>query len=318
MAVSRTGLALARVRREDGAPQLDLCLHRPLLRPDEAAPALAEMVREHQLRNQPTVLVLEPGEFNLLLVDAPEVDPTELKAAVRWRIRDMLDFHVDDAVVDVFDLPPQRGRARMMYVVAARTALVQRRIALAESAGLRLEAIDIPELAQRNVAALLPEDAEGVALLSLGPDTGVITLTERGTLCLARTLETGLGDLQGDAAAVDIPAVAVGGPGLDAVLQGEDLSGGPPALDAMVLEVQRSLDYYESHFSRPPVGHLLLSGQGEMPPAMVDALAPRLGARVRELRLAGVLPGADAHSPALLGLCLPAIGAALRAESKAL
>lgn len=312
-------MAVARVRREEGVPRLDLCLHQALDRPEEAAQVLAGMVREHQLRHLPAVAVLEPGEFNLLLVDAPEVAPTELKAAVRWRVRDMLDFHVDDAVVDVFDIPPQRGRTRMMYVVAARTAVVQRRIALMENAGLALKVIDIPELAQRNLAALLPEDAEGVAMLCLGAHAGVITLTEAGTLCLARTLDVGLEQLNGAEAAFSVTGAAVAGPALDLVLQGgEEPSGGHALLDGMVLEVQRSLDYYESHFAKSPMAHLLLAVQGAAPSGLAEALAPQLGARLRELRVADILPGAEDYSPVQLGLCLPAIGAALRTESKAL
>lgn len=318
MSIGRDGVALARVRREHGVPRLDLCVHQRLERAEDAARALAALTRSHQLRRLPATLVLDPGEFKLLLVEAPEVAPTELKAAVRWRIRDMLDFHVDDAVVDVFDIPGQRGRARMMYVVAARMATIQRRIDLLENAGLTLQAIDIPELAQRNVAALLPEDADGVAMLGLGARTGLITLTQGGTLCLARILDAGLEQLAAAESAPLEMAARAGGLALDAVLEPEGApSAANPSQDGMVLEVQRSLDYYESHFARRPIGHVAVAG-GAAAAGVVDRLASRLGVKVRALHLARILAGAEDYPPPDSDRSLPAIGAALRTEETVL
>ena len=52
--------------------------------------------------------------------------PAELRAAMRWRLKDSIDFRVEDAVIDVFDVPDQNrgGHGRMMYAVAARRSAV--------------------------------------------------------------------------------------------------------------------------------------------------------------------------------------------------
>jgi len=96
--------------------------------------ALASLVREQRLTDYCCASVVDHRDFSLLLVEAPQVGPTELKAAVRWRIRELLDFHIDDAVIDVFDIPGQRerGRPKLMYAVAARMATVQQHIGLLE------------------------------------------------------------------------------------------------------------------------------------------------------------------------------------------
>ena len=44
--------------------------------------------------------LLAPGEYQILMVDAPNVPQAELKTAIRWRIKDMLDYHVDDATAE--------------------------------------------------------------------------------------------------------------------------------------------------------------------------------------------------------------------------
>ena len=41
----------------------------------------------------------------MLSLEAPAVPREELKTAVGWRLKDMLDFHIDDATIDVLAIP---------------------------------------------------------------------------------------------------------------------------------------------------------------------------------------------------------------------
>jgi MSHA biogenesis protein MshI len=294
--VSPDGIGIARVLQAPGrAPVLAECQFR------EAPPArqqevLAELAREQRLGDTRCVSVVDHKDFSLLLVEAPQVDPTELRAAVRWRIRELIDFHIDDAVIDVFDIPGQqeRGRPKLMYVVAARVATVQQHIAELEGAGIALEVIDIPELCQRNVAAVLPEDETGVAFLHLAQHHGLLTLTRQGVLYLSRTLDVGVSQLV------------------------EDADQATRLIDGMVLEVQRSLDYYESHFSLPPIGALVIAPTEEPVPGMMSQFAESLGIAVRMLDLNVAFETGRSIPDALQARCLTAIGAALRHEEKAL
>jgi len=180
----------------------------------------------------PINLVMPEHQYELLLVEAPRVEPSELRAAVRWKVRNLIDFHIDDAVIDVFEIPGQRNRPQgqaMMYVVAARARDVREHIDLVEEADGRLEVIDITEMAMRNLAGQLEEDVRGVAMLYLDESHGIITITHQGSLYLSRRVEMGTSQLAQDA---------------------------DSAAAQLALEVQRSLDYYDSHFDQPPVAAL--------------------------------------------------------------
>ena len=86
------------------------------------------MAREFGVKRYRCTTLLKPQEYNILLVEAPAVKPEELKSAVRWRIKDMLDYHVDDATIDVLDVPVPAGatqRAHYMYTVAARNDTIR-------------------------------------------------------------------------------------------------------------------------------------------------------------------------------------------------
>ena len=125
---------------------------------------LTRLAAELGLKNARCTTLLDTSDYSLLLTEAPEAPPEELRAAaLRWRIKDMIDFHVNDATLDVFDVPGERapGRPRSLYAVAARSSAIQKRVDLMDLSGIRLDVIDIPEMAQRNLAALLPQDAKG-------------------------------------------------------------------------------------------------------------------------------------------------------------
>ena len=130
---------------------------------------IGRLAGQYGLKKSRCTTALDPGEYNLLLTEAPEVPDEELRAAIRWRIKDLIDFPIQNATIELFELPGERvpGRPRSVYAVAARNEAVQRRVELMTSSGIHLDIVDIPELAQRNLAALLPQDERGVVRLDL-------------------------------------------------------------------------------------------------------------------------------------------------------
>src|ERR1700682_6206273 len=89
---------------------------------------LDHVVKELGFDRHQCLTLLPSSDYQLLLVEAPNVPPAELKTAVRWRIKDMLDYHLEDAPIDVLDIPPDPSggnRAHSMYAVAARNGVIQ-------------------------------------------------------------------------------------------------------------------------------------------------------------------------------------------------
>ena len=266
------GMAIAQVSRDRTHAMPRLLTLNYLETAAEETDRLSRSLDKLDLRKLPCNRVLAGDDYQLLLVEAPDVEPSELRAAVRWRIRDLIDFHIDDAVIDVFDIPGQdQARARMMYVVACRAPVVQRVVDAMEAGPLALEVIDIAELALRNVAALLEEDVEGVALLHLERDYGLITVTRQASLYLARRIDSGYAELH---AAMAEDAVA------------EDAFPGPATrelIGSMVLELQRSLDYYESHLSAAPATSVCINLPPETPAQLISEFESSLSVPVRAL-----------------------------------
>src|SRR5690606_37785755 len=112
--------ALAHLARHRDQLTLDRCTRLEIRNQQHLRETLPRQVEELQLAGSECNAVLAPRDYNLYLVEAPNVEQAEMRAAVRWKIKDMLDMPVDEAVVDVFPLPEDafQGRNRMVYVVA--------------------------------------------------------------------------------------------------------------------------------------------------------------------------------------------------------
>lgn len=299
----RDGIAVAKVRREgDVAPVLERALFEPIQSPAALADTLPKLIRAQHLDRSVGVTAMEQGSYALVLVEAPDVKPDELRAAIRWKLRDLIDFHIDDAVVDAFEIPQKNSSAatRMMYAVVARAGDVRNVIDQLTQAGLNLEIVDIPEFALRNISSMLPEDSGGVALLQVGADRGLIVITRQQKLYMSRRIETGLSALP------------------DTAIHAQDRDTIEDWLDRFVTEIQRSLDYYDSHFSEPPVSGVVVCPTGRDIPGMAEYMNSQLGIPVRLLDVNSIIDSELPLDAATQADCLLAIGAALRQESRTL
>lgn len=287
------GAFLAQIARgASGRPQLTACEYRPW-GSDGERKVLARLSSDYGLKRARCTTLLTHTSYSLLVTEAPDVQPAELKTALRWRVKDLIDFPIDDATLDVFDVPgtAATGRARELYAVAARNSALQWHVDLLTRSGINLDIIDIPELAQRNLAALLAADQRGVVLLSFTAHSGLMTLTKGGEFYLSRNLDVGLYQLR--------------------------TSEAPNYLSRIVLEVQRSLDYYENRFRAAPINHLVLSPSARDIPDLVSHLSNNLSAKVEVMNLASLLDYAAAVPEELETLGLSTLGAALRREAVA-
>ena len=289
-------VAVAVVSHQGGSAVLERCELLPVDAAD-GAEAMRAAVRAAGLPRLPVSIALRPEDYQLALVEAPDVPPAELRAAMRWRLKDAIDFRVEDAVIDVFDLPAKnRSRqGRMVYAVAARRSAIAGYSA-ALAAVPTFDVIDVPELCLRNLASALPEAAAGIALLYLSETAATVVLVRGTTFYLARQMSL--------SAAQPRTARGDAGPSLDSA--------------AVVLELQRSLDYYERHFDQPPITRIAIAPGGPQAQVLAAELNRDTGLNVTVLDLNSVLSCTQPLDPAIQEACVMAVGAALREERRTL
>ena len=192
------GICVTQVARIKGnKPRILLAAFYPYAQ-TETSVLLTRINKELHGKNLQHGHVLSAAEYQLLTVETPNVPSHELKTAVRWLLKDMLDYHVDDAATDILDIPVDKNlpnRKAMMFVVAARNQLIAQRQTLFETAQINLGTIDIPDLAQRNIANLIAQTGRGLAMLSFDNNGGLLTITYQDELYLSRRLDINLTQL---------------------------------------------------------------------------------------------------------------------------
>lgn len=284
-------------RAVSGRPEVFLC--DSYRKEGSDAATLARLRREFKLDLYRCTTLLDSQHYQMHQVDAPDVPLAEMKTAVRWRVNDLIDYPLESAVIDVLDIPVDRNapaRNRSVYAVTARDTAIQSCVAPFTEARVPLEAIDIPDLAQRNIAALYEAEERGIAMLAFYASEGILTFTGGGELYLARRIEITLADLaESDAARRD------------------------QLFERVALEVQRSLDHFDRQYQYVPIAKLVLAPLPQNI-GLHEYLAANTYVPVETIDLGTVMdfPAVpELKHPARQGQCLRAIGAALRDESAA-
>jgi MSHA biogenesis protein MshI len=297
VAISDTEIAVALVRKLDGQRPKVLRIvveEAPL---GFADPVLKKIISEFDLRRIPVSAVIGASDYQIAQVQAPDVPRPERRAAARYSMRDVFDFPIDTATLDVFDLPAEAnsGAKPTCFAIATRGDAVKAITNTFERQFRRFDVIDIPELCQRNLAALLPQDSKGVAFLLIRDDFAQLVLTRRGMLYVTRRFDFGMrGELNGD----------------------EDVEANELPLDPQMLslELQRSLDYYESHFDESAIADLFIAPAGTRANLMAAELGSSTGLRISMFNIHDLVDVSfSAEIPDGWLPCM-AIGAALRAR----
>ena len=255
---------------------------------------LKRLRRELDLGSYRCTTLLKAADYQVLQVDAPNVPAAELKAAVRWSLKDLIDYPVEAATVDAVQIPG--GGNQKVLAVAARNDAIFAVVKPFNDTDIPLEVIDVPELAQRNVAHCYEEPGRGLVLLTFNEQGGLLTFTCDGELYQSRRTEV-------------TPANFV-----DA-----DADERRRLYDRIVLELQRTLDNFDRQFHSVAVSKVMVT---PIPGAddMQEYLAANLDVPVVLLDLAQVMDFPrvpELLEPGRQMQCVQMIGAAMRAGGAA-
>lgn len=236
-------------------PQLSKKINYPYSNKSMLSPALSHVINETKCSF--CSITLAPSFYQLLLLDAPGVSANELGEAMKWKVAEINNRDANDLVVDAFRLPADayRGRMSMCYSAVTDKALIREIVAVVESTKATMSGISINELSIAQLVKHLPA-FQGLNLALIKPDKtgGMLCLMDSAQLYLCRTLEGNFSY------------------GNDKGLFSQD----DPLVESLALDIQRSMDYYESQLGKEGVemGFILLDG--ELGLQVVDQLNEKL------------------------------------------
>lgn len=230
--------------------------------------ACSQLARELP-KNTGLCLVLSADCYQQVQLDKPPLADAEIRQALPWQIRDLVSIPTDDLIVDYCDVaePANQQQAKIQVVASSRSLLAPLCKALEQSPA-QLMNIQPDDWLARN---LLPVQPHAVLLLSHQPGQELnIQIVRNGILYVSRKLR-----------------------GFNRIdqMSFSDLSLG--LLDNLLLEVQRSLDFFEGQMRQAPVKEILFLLPSTELPAILQYFVKNGFTQVRALDLSAAMPGSS-------------------------
>lgn len=250
-----------------------------------------------------TIAVLDPAQYRIHPMEAPNVPREELREAVRWQAVELLEGAPEDYTLDVLSVGGPEEAAGKVIAVVAHNDVIRGLMRECEALGCPLEAIDVCETAQRNLLAASfagEADAPGVAgALVANAGRALLVVAVQGQLYFFRRF-----DFDADMVAVPVDETQ---PAL--ISQGVGAETAARSLD----QLNRSLQMWDDSYPHLPLATLRVDA-GARTQALVERLRPETGVDTRPLALEAafrVTPGRAAF-PWTDTAYLPLLGALLR------
>ena len=256
------------------------------------AQLLKQLIEDHSIPKVPVNIALSVEDRRIYQIVRPKVDASEMCQSVIWLLKDRLDCSTEEALVEVVDYPTGCQLDDKIMVIQTTQKKVQQLVDVVTEAGLEIKSIDMTSLLMGDILQKYPGIEQGIALV-LDHEEGATLIVYRGEyLYLIRKL-SGIRDF--------ISCLPVEGNVMKA--------------DQLLLEIQRTLDYYDAQMRQPPLARILLAPSFADISPLADYLNQNLAIPVECLDINQLLNLPEPLAPAEQQDCLPACAAAFRQES---
>lgn len=239
-----------------------------LMDPSQVVSSCVQLAAELP-KHTPFCLILGPDRYQLVQLDKPQIAESEILQALPWQIRDLVSIPVDDLVLDYCDVAEQANQSTArILVVASQRSLLEPLCKALQHSPVQLQNIQPDDGLARNLLPVLPH-----AVLLLSHHAGQelnIQIVRNGIIYVSRKVR-----------------------GFNRIdqMSFNDLSHG--LLDNLLLEVQRSLDFFEGQMRQAPVKEIVFLLPTPELPQILQYFVQNGFTQVRSLNLSELMPGAS-------------------------
>lgn len=240
---------------------------------------LSSFIERNQLRHSDCYGVLALEDYRLMLVEKPNVVDNEIGESLRWLVKDLIDFPLEEAVVDFFPAPTRIGQPAKIYTVIAHLQWLNTIANMIVEAGLNLKSVNIAALAMRNIFSSLHVVGNSAVFLVKEGEHYYVLVIKNQLIYLERKLEFNSQNFYNE----------------------------------LVAELQRSIDFYQNRDKTIPVKIFLdpVLGQNK---ELVQFIETALNLSIEGLDTNKWLNSMSSMSPSDKNDCLSVVGEALGLE----
>jgi len=223
------------------------------------------------------VVTLIPGkDLTIRSLTLPTMPLTELREAVRWEAKRHVSYPLDTALVEYLIVGEKMEGAVSKYdivMIAAERGKVLEHLVPLDEAGISVSVVDANALALRNVIRRREiQGDENILVVDIGAGKTEINIFKNGSLRFSRCIESGGMDMTravSDALGIGLPEAEEMKRSLNVLTPPESdqaVAAVRVRLDALLMEIRRSVEYYKTTYrEKGGEGAILMGGVSLMP-----------------------------------------------------
>ncbi len=265
---------------------------------------LRYLLSENKIGRTKVIAQMPGKDLTIRSLALPKMPHRELREAVRWEAKRHISYSLDTALVEYLITGEKREGTVDKYdilMVAAEESRIKEHLAPFSEAGIKVAAVDANALALRNVLRLREQTAMADTLVvDMGAGKTEINILKAGILRFSRCLETGGSDMT----RVVADHLGIGLRDAEALKRSSDVAASTDPdktvaviisrLDALLMEIRRSVEYYKTAFREKGVERAIMTGGAAQMKGLPEYFSQSLGLPVELLDPFGELTCSDA------------------------
>lgn len=246
------------------------------------AAKLAEVIEEKSLQRSSLSIVLPSHRIQTSQIEKEDLPDTQDQEALPWTLKDFISIPPQDMVCDYIDMPLQPfGQKPKAQVFATSRSYLENLLSQLHESNVTITDILTEQFALARLQT--SKDAAQLVFIQHEEGEGTLLILKNQQICFARKIR--------------------GTSALNKMTEDEIALGGA---DNLTLEIQRSIDYYESQLKQPPIKNVFIAMASANVEGIIDAMNQGLPVKAKQLPIADLIGGDNVSLR-----YLPAVGAAL-------
>jgi len=251
---------------------------------------IRDLMKSLGSRAQEAVCSISGNSVIIRKISLPAMTPEELEDQIAWEAEQYIPFDINDVNLDfeILDTDLSASGKMTVLLVASKKEIINEYVSVFNEAGLKLVVVDVDSFAVQNIFELnySPPENEVIALVNIGASIMNMNVVKGGVSLFTRDVQMG-GNLyteeiqrQFSFSSKDAEKCKITGECPDKEKLKDTISR---VNDTLSLEINRSLDFYNSTAEDLKIGKIFLSGGGSKTSMLSESLSQRLGLPVELL-----------------------------------
>lgn len=296
--------------------------------------AIGDFIKENNIGHKHAIFnpLLESAVIKRITI--PAVPDSELAEAIKWQIKNDISFDLSKAIVEysIIKKTTKEDGSRLLDIIclAAKEDEIKRQVLLLRQLGLSCLSVGISPFGYGKIIEkfLMPKVDEPMAILNIDDNKCYLSIYKNNKLEFYRELPVSIGKLKESLKGVlgsDKGKVELSSAEVDEILAGIGIPLGDslykqkvssiqilsllrPILERLIVEIKRSLSYYNSEYAAGAVKKILVAGPALKIPNLDKFLAKELSLGVEALSLKDKLAVSSGINQQDLSECYASLG----------